>query len=247
MSAKKTICYAGLILFFAVLLLVGVGFMLASMRPADYHPYQLTKEIRQRQVAKFFNKHVAPFHNNYIKPEPFTHTLKQDEMNFYLASLDEIALQRPNKKGKKMQTGGVYEAMDKNGLADPVVKFADQQLTIMIRSKQHADKIITLKIVMDVDENGLLKISLDAVKVGRLPVPKSVVEESLAMLRDALKEDDDDDEFGSMENVISKVFIALDGEPVKTEFKIRGQVKKISDIKIADGMLKISYMPVRKN
>lgn len=250
MNVKKTIGSAGLIAFFAVLLLTGIGFMLASMRPEDYRPYQLTKELRQRQVAKFVNKHALPFRNNFIKPDSFNHTITEDEMNLYLASLDEIAQQRPDAGSEKSavrENESVHDAMDKNGLADPVVKFVDDKIRVMIRSKNHADKIITLDIKMQLDDESKLKISLDGVKIGRLPVPKSVVEASLNLLRESLKDSENNTDFTSMENVIAKVFQALDDKPVETVLTLSKRSKKISDIKIADGSLTIFYVPVSKS
>ena len=244
MGVKKTIGVSAIILLFTILLTVGVLFMVASMCPSDYKPYQLTKQRRQHEAQRFVNNYLNNFLNQYNNIIPFTFEISANQMNFFLASLDEIAMLRPNSKSGDNNTGGVYAALDRQGLADPFVKFDDDKLTVMIRVQKHADKIISLDISMKALGDGKMKFALEGVRIGRLPIPKSIVAESLSLVKSELEnQNKDDNDIVSMDNLLTKVFTSLDSEPIETKCKIRGKKKYISSIELKDGKLKIQYVP----
>ena len=244
MGIKKAIGISATVLLFVALLAVGILFMIASMCPADYRPYQLTKQDRQLEAQRFVNNYMNKFLNNYNNIHPFTLEISDNQMNKFLASLDEIAILRPNKKGENLNTGGVYEALDRQGLADPFVKFENDKLTIMIRAQKQADKILSLSISMKALGDGKVKFALEGVSIGRLPIPKSIVEESLKLVKEELgKQKADSDEILSMDHLLTTVFTSLDSEPIVTKCKIRGKKKQISSIELKDGKLKIKYIP----
>ena len=83
------------------MLATAVVFLIASAPPSDYRPYQLTQKERKEAAAHFVNNHGTVFFNRVLENQPFTHVIKESDLNMYLASLDEIAFLKPVRRGKK--------------------------------------------------------------------------------------------------------------------------------------------------
>jgi hypothetical protein len=244
MKLKKALGWSVLGLLFGLMLIAGVVFLLASSVPGEYQPYNLTQEDRQQQAQHLVKHQIAPFWNNFGKPEPFTHAISEDQLNLYLASLDEIAYNRPNRADQTMKTGGVYEAMDKAGLADPVVKMSDGMLTVMVRTKA-SNKVISMDLVFDIVEGDRLKVGLDEVRIGRMPVPQFMLAEALDSLKSDMAEKGKEKVSltSGLEMLLATVVGAICEDPIPTKLKIRKQTKQTHRVEITDGQLKIHIVP----
>ena len=238
---KKTIKTISVLLLFSLMLATAVVFLLASSVPDDYSPLQLLPQERKETAERsFVDAHAIPFLNAAMDVKPFYHEVREEELNQYLASLDEIANLRPGH-----QAGGVYAAMDEAGLADPMVKIRDGIITLMIRTKK-ANKVVSLDVRLTMTDAGLV-VTLDAVRIGRMPVPKSWVDGSLALLRDALAQQDLDEEVSErdLDRLLGAVVGGIGGEPLDTTLKFRKKrFRKIDEVSVTDGVIRIHVTPM---
>src|SRR5210317_976637 len=100
MDVKKVIIRTVVFLVFGLMLTTAIIFLLASSVPSHYTPMQMTKKQREDAAAKLVQRSIELL-NNYQKPEPFTHVIREEELNRYLSSLEEIAHLRLPRKGKE--------------------------------------------------------------------------------------------------------------------------------------------------
>ena len=92
-----------------------------------------------------------------------------------------------------------------------------------------------------------LVVALDAVRIGRMPVPKSWVDGSLALLRDALAQQDLDEEVSErdLDRLLGAVVGGIGGEPLNTTLKFRKKrFRKIDEVSVTDGVIRIHVTPM---
>ena len=240
-NKKKMMKTVSVLLLFSLMLATAVVFLLASSVPDDYLPLQLLAQERKDTAERsFVDAHAIPFLNAAMDVKPFDHEVREEELNRYLASLDEIANLRPGHRA-----GGVYAAMDEAGLADPMVKIRDGLITLMIRTKK-ANKVVSLDVRLTMTDDGLV-VALDAVRIGRMPVPKSWVDGSLAVLRAALAQQDQAEEVSErdLDRLLGAVVGGIGGEPLDTTLKFRKKrLRKIDKVSVTDGLIRIHVTPV---
>ncbi len=153
----------------AILLAMAAIYVLASWRPGYFRPAYLTQ--REKEIAtQNFNAKIAELTNQVQAREPYALRMTQDEANGYLASTDEIALfLHPGR-----QRGDIQQLMDRVGLAEPCVRFANDVVTLMIRSSEYG-KIFSADLSFSFDEAGDVRIHLKRARIGLLPIPKFVI------------------------------------------------------------------------
>ena len=243
---KKTLLWTGVVVLFAAMLGASVVFLLACSVPDEYQPLQLLPQERKEAAElSFVNEHAVPFRNAIIDVKPFTHELTQVDLNHYLASLDEIAFLKPGRRGEARKTGGVYEAMDKAGLADPFVTMHDGLLTIMVRTKQ-TNKVVSLDLSMQMADDGL-QIALEEVRIGRMPVPRALITGALDVLRETLAKQKSDEEVSErdLDRLLAAVIGGIDGEPMPTTMKFgKKRIRKVTDVTIEEGLIRVRIIPV---
>jgi hypothetical protein len=160
-------------------IIAAVLYRQADLAPEDYHPVHLTADEREQTAIRFINKVINGFGNKAEMDEPFEWSLSQDEANRALASMDEIAFQSGQERGK------ISSQMDRMGVSDPVVTFGKDSVRLMIRSREH-DKVLVADLAFRMGPDGALRVRLQQASVGRMAIPQSVVEQQLQSLRDAM-------------------------------------------------------------
>jgi len=237
----------------------GVLYLLASSVPEGYRPAQLSAD-QQREVAyNQFTPHVLKFGNEAQGLQPFTWTATAEQVNSYLASMDEIAAIRPGH-----QRGQVDKALADAGLAEPAVAFEAGAVTLMVRSTRY-NKILSADVGFSFRPDGRLAIALKAVRVGYLPVPKSQVRQLLERLKRSLagrlaapERNGDAAGGGSsfqslasqrVAELLGEVIAAIDEQPVGTEivWPVGKKRVRIDAVDIADGALTLHATPMSRS
>jgi hypothetical protein len=221
----------------AVMITTGLLYIQASRIPNNYRPARLTKEEAQKEV-KYFARDIAQGFGNKVKlVEPFEWSIKQSTMNRYLAAMDEIAFNLPN----GVKRGYIDQEMARIGLADPAVAFDDGKVTLMIRSTTYG-KILSAEIAVDLVENDKLKFTINATRIGKLPVPSSLLTDKIKTLSEKISGKQANDISGTLAELLS----AINGEPISPPdtWRIQGVRVAIEAITIADGELKLSVRPI---
>ncbi len=244
------------IVWTAALLLVGAAgilYIIASHVPSDYRPAQLPPEMRESSAKKFAAKAVEQYWEKAQLPQPFAITFTQEELNGYLASLDEIAAQTP--QGRH---GSVRSLMESSGLNDPAVAMHDGRLTLMVRLRQPA-KILSLDLTFDFGSDGQMRVGHSQLRLGGLPIPDSLVRQQLADLQNSLKprhggqavtriSSADMEIVMDLPAVLGRVLSAMDGEPVTTDLpqRINGRVIRITGVEVSDKALTLRVQPISR-
>ncbi|MDY6913484.1 MAG: hypothetical protein SVT52_03385, partial [Planctomycetota bacterium] len=162
-------------------ILVSAGlYIAANETPQAYIPPYLSDGEKQ-QAAKQFVRRIQDFGNDAQQHEPYLWSLTQDQLNAYLASLDEIAANMPGGKA-----GVVHKAMRRIGLTTPTLKLSKDVLTFMVHSSKY-DKVISADFSFSFTPDKKLQVSILQTRVGRLAMPDTFVRSQLEKLRDALK------------------------------------------------------------
>jgi hypothetical protein len=246
MNAKKTIGWGAVILLFALMLATAVVFLIASAPPSDYRPYQLTQKERKDAALHFVNKHGAVFFNKVHENQPFTHVITESDMNMYLASLEEIAFLKPVRAGKEDEGGRVFRAMDKSGVSDPAVKMSDGVVTFMVQTRQ-ARKVVSFDLAFEFDDDDRMRVALKQVRIGRMPVPQAVLDGSIRAVKRAVQPRTPEGDIGpeDFDAMLTGLILAMGDRPVSTNIRFsRKRIRKIRDIEVQDGQLKIHVVPV---
>ncbi len=251
MKKKKTIRTILLITLFALMLLVAVGFLLASTRPAEYSPYQL-EHADQKRVAKIFFSNAADLLSEFGKLEPITHSITEDQLNQYLASLDEIAFLRLGSNTVAKKSSQVVQAMEKAGVRGPMVKFRDGgTITIMVQS-DGTRKIVSIDLALTVNDDRQLLVKLTGARVGRMPIPVSLLGGTIKTLKNALDKPKPASDASSKRiridasDVMAMLIRAIDAEPMDTVVRIkRKNPKALGRLEIRDSTLHLYFVPVK--
>ncbi len=243
---KKLIIKVVLVVIFSLMLLASVIFLIASSVPAGYNPVRLNQQEREKFAQDFINNHAVEFLNKTWENKDFTHEITQDELNWYLAALEEIAFLKPGKAGEKKKSGEVYEAMDKAGLADPVITMDDGVITLMVRTKD-SNKVLSVDISMKITDDERLAVRLEQVRIGRMPIPSSVLNKGLRAMKNAIKKRNvnGEDAAKDLDGLLGTVLASINEEPIPTEMKFKKKViRKIVELNIDDGKLVMHVVPV---
>lgn len=229
-----------------------VAYIQASRFPRFYAPAFLDASQRDRAAKDFFNRKIlAEFGNAAQANEPFDWSINEDEINRYLASIDEIASSAPSVK-----PGELTRQMVRAGLADPSVALRNGKLTLMARSSEY-HKIISADLALLLTDGGMLEVHLGQVRTGRLPLPDSVIRDRVAEVRASLLAGDSEHEPTDLGGVSSRevgpalrnVLAAIDAEPIRPEltWRLNNKRVRIAAIEIADGTLRLNFVPIPRH
>ncbi len=223
-------------------------YLLASWVPAGYRPVRLNRREREQATSRFY-KQIFQFMSDGEDVKPFTWSVSQDWLNRYLASMDEISFRKGGKRGQ------VDRTMAKAGLTEPVVVLSDGAITALARSTKY-DKIISAKLAFDFTPGGKLRVRLAGARMGRAPVPASMIRERIEKLKQTVvkrlleAEVDREPSSAGVAKVLGRVIAAIDGEPIDTELSWRVHSRKrvrIEKIDIADGALTLHVVPIGRS
>jgi hypothetical protein len=177
MRARKVVAYGVLGLVGAVAAGAIVLYLLASAVPGEYRPAtDLLRPERQAAGDRFFRL-LQDFNNRAEDVRPFEITLRQEELNEYLASMDEIVEAFP-----EQPAGSAYKAMDGAGVSGLAVAIRPGALVLMARSTRH-DKIVSLDVSPSFTGDGRLRLAMTAARVGTLPIPRALARRQLDRLK----------------------------------------------------------------
>ena len=233
---------------------VAALYLLASWRPPAYSPPQLDQADKERVTKRFF-AHVASLSHFGDSNEPHWWQLTEERANEYLASMDEIAFQQPNPRGKPRHRGDVQGMMDRAGLAEPVVRFTSGRVTVMVRSSEYG-KIVSADLSFTFVEEGKLLVNLEAARIGLLPVPRFAIRDRLGQFKDQLErrlgklqQQADDARTGGLAmsglvdlaDIFATIIAAVDSDPLPAI--IKPMHVEIREIVIEDGILKLLVVP----
>jgi len=248
-------CVLGVIVL-AVLVLAAL-YLQASRVPPQYAPLPLAQEKRE-QAAKEFVNHIGEFSNNAQLNDSFDWQITQDQINRYLASMDEIAANRVGGRA-----GEVNQMMDSVGLTDPAVVLDHGVLTLLVRARDYG-KVVSADLSFSFTPDKKLRILLGQTRIGRLPIPDTFIRGPLEKLKEMLRSnpprrarrphkgrdalpDASAEDVGA---VVATVIGAIDSDPITAELVggINNKRVRVEGIDIEPGVLTLHVVPIdRKN
>ena len=145
--------FMGLICVIAVL--ITLGFVLVTYRPAGYRPFPPADD---EEVNQYLTHELAPaFYNGINCAEPFNVDIDQDKLNQLIADGRDLGWDWP-----VMLNGVTFSA--------PMVQLDDEFLALMGQVDIGIPVIVTIRARPHLDDNGLLTLNLDQVKAGAINV-----------------------------------------------------------------------------
>jgi hypothetical protein len=126
------------------------------------------------------------------------------------------------------------------GLTGPALRLGEGRVTLMARSVEH-DKVVSLVLAAEMTEDRRLRVRLEGARLGRLPMPRDLVEDSFQQLREALARrvrDDAESDAGepaATDQVLAflaGMLEAAGGEPVRVEGVVNNRPIRLTDLKI---------------
>jgi len=231
----------------AIVLVAGVLILVEAFRsPPGYSPAQLTSERRAQVAQELVNGQLAPLYNEVQKRQPFSWTVAQEQVNEYLAAMEEIEVNMPGKGGK------VRRFMDAAGLESPAVALDEGAATFMVRLRDYGI-VLSARLAFDMTPERDLRVRLLEARTGRLTVPTALVSGWLGKLRGAVGSPAPETALAAAGPVIGRlspadlgrtlasVVRAIDGTPVPTE--IRKYRMRLAGLEIRDGQLTLRFEP----
>lgn len=240
---KLLVGFVGLLLVAAVVL-----YVLAALVPTDYRPADLSQEERERAARQFIRRAVNDFHTPVERAKPFDLVIEEGELNKYLASMDEVVAQLPGESG-----GTVRSQMRDSRLAGPAVAMHEGELSLMVRQSGY-DKVLTLRVKPSLTDAGLLRLDVAGARIGRLPVPRAVVDRAMESLRsraaDAVDADSRSAAGGAvptaqqMRRLMAAVVRAIGGEPITPVLGLREAKRvRLAGLDIEEGKMTLHFTP----
>lgn len=243
---SKPVKWTILIVIFGGMLALALVFLAASSVPDAYEPYRMTQEDREHAAMHFANVHGIEFFNKAGDVKPFTHEITADDFNKYLAALDQIAFLRPPPAGKNQRIGTVWKAMESAGIADPMVVIDNGILTVMVRTLG-SNKVVSMDLRLEMVAPGKMKVALEGIRVGLMPVPQTAVGGGIEQLKATLAERQKLEvaSHKDLDAMLAAIIAAIGEEPVETTLKLpRDRYRRISRLELEDGALRVFVEPV---
>ncbi|MHC4983509.1 MAG: hypothetical protein ACYTF6_10155 [Planctomycetota bacterium] len=250
MKALKITLLVSVALVSVAALVAGVLYLMVSIAPAKYAPVHLSAEQREKSAKQFYRL-VQDFINEAEGIRPFEMTLGQDEANWYLASLDEIVGKVPGHR-----SGSAREALEKAGLAEPMVLLDGGRLTLMVRLTKY-DKVLSVDLKFGFTTDERLSVRMAGARIGRLSAPGFIVRPALDAIRGRLGQARREAEGGGSESVLipasrardvgsllHEVISAVNERPIKPVFgRSKGRLVRLVRIEIAKGRMVLGFRP----
>ena len=229
-----------------VLLLLAAGglYVAASWVPQQYQPADLTARERDSAAHRFYAMATDEFYNKAQVRAPFSLTLTQEEINGYLASMDEIAGLYPGGK-----PGEVRSHMERSGVTSPAVAIGEGVLTIMVRLSEYG-KVLSADLAFEFAPDGRLRVRLREVRLGRLTVPLSLVRGRLREMKEKLvgpmRAAGGEESRGGLSAkdvsaLLTQVVAAIDEEPISTDIPKFHQ--RVTAVELHDQKLTLKMEP----
>ncbi|MCJ7544564.1 MAG: hypothetical protein MUP47_08405 [Phycisphaerae bacterium] len=227
---------------------------LVFLPPPQYDPAHLDYEARS-VAAKQFYRQMMDFDDLAQSNVPFEFTFTAEQLNRYLASVDEIAALLP-----EGQAGRVQEMMLAAHLRGPAVALKGGRLMLMVQTGKHG-LVVSAELLPALDRRGKLVVRLGALRVGRLHVPQALIRGSidstknrLLLLRASQRQETDVPGGPAQADVgdvaanyaMRMVVGALDGQPIEPEGKYRHHRIRLTGIDITPGQITVHIVPVPK-
>ncbi len=235
-------------LFIGVLCAAGILYLLASRVPAEYEPARLTNEQTRQYAKELVNYYLNEFTDQAGQIKPFVWIVTQEQMNKYLASMDEIAF-LTSKSGQ--DRGELYKKMDRAGFAEPAAAMDNGVLTLMVRTRDYG-KVLSVGLKLTIGDDRKLKVEIVHAKIGIVPLPVALVKPWIRDRKDDLfgggKEDSDGNSAENITKGLAAVIAAIDEKPIPVVFQARPSVQwvRVADIRIDDGILELYFVPAEK-
>ena len=220
-----------------LMVVAGLLYIQASRIPDNYHPAKLSKPEARKAVHNFARDVAEGFGNKVKMVKPFEWSITQSTVNRYLAAMDEIAFNLPN----GVRRGQIDAEMARLGLADPAVALEDGKVTLMVRSTAYR-KVLSAEISVELVDDNRLRFTLNATRIGKLPVPSGFLAGKIQALSKKLTGKRADD----IAETLAELLSAIDGKPISPPdtWRIQGVKVAIEAITIADGELKLKVRPI---
>jgi len=221
-----------LILLVVLIVLVGGwAYVQASSIPDEYRPAQLDSVERGRQADHFWKTSMADFNNGAQNITPFAWSISADRLNEYLASIDAIASANP---AGSARPGEIDSMMNRAGLSEPAVAFADGTMTLMVRSTEYGK---VLSVDLSVDKS--LSIRTEGTRVGKLALPDKVGQAALDKLKDQIAG-------GDGEGVLAELILGNNEEPIPTDWTYDKKDIRITGVRITDEGITVEITPTNR-
>ena len=249
MRIGRKIRWAVVILLAMIVLGGAALFGLASYRPGDYQPMNLSAEQQDEVVGRLVDHVVRDFGNHAGEGVPFTWTITAKQANAYLASMDAIA-------GLHGAHAPPMAALERAGFSGLAVAMHDGALTLMVQSDKY-DKILSLDLSAEFNDRNELYVRLRGIRVGALPIPMWLVDDRIEQIRVRFR----DQLAGPLEagttdiraisvrgmgKVIRALLITLEGKPIRPELVWPVGAKHrvlVDQIHTADGQAALHMIP----
>jgi len=242
------------LLVLLVILAIGAGwlYMRLSRVPAAYAPARLTQAQRDEAAGLFIND-VTSFDNKAQERQGFDWILTAEQVNAYLASMDEIAAILEGRRN-----ASASRVLAEARLAGPAVVLDDGLITFMIRQTEH-NKVLAADVRPEMTDAGELRLRLVRMRVGVAPLPESIVEalrdELKLGLAAALHRAANGEGPGAairgvraehVRELLAVLVAAIDEEPVAPEFisPISRTRVRVESLRVDDGQLRLRIRPV---
>ena len=239
---------------FGLVVVCATLYVLASWTPTSFRPPMLSQQQKE-EATRAFVRDMATFQNLGQKAEPYTWTIKQINLNSYLASMDEIVYSQPG-HGR----GEVQKVLDTAGISPPMVHLGSGRMTIMLRSVEHG-KVLSADLKVGMTDDGKVIAHLTGTRVGLLPVPKFAVldrmaefkatlQQRLERLRAAPKKSSGlfVTNFGPIEEMLATLVLAIDQEPLPSRVRLSGNHHvQIQALRVEEGKLILRIIPAEED
>jgi hypothetical protein len=248
MRTRRLILRLVLLLLVVALLAGSLLYGLASRVPAEY------RRARRRAVStavgkRDFGEVASEFFRVAGAGRPFTWSVTADEVNYYLASADELASYGTAEPVSPLRR------LERSGFAGPAVAMDDGVLTLMIESREH-HKVLSVDLAFVFEKDGRVRAEIRAARVGAAPVPERLIRGQVAELRRRLTAmlSDVQDDAAALDpasatavRVLRGVVAMLDGEAVRPGFVWDDGAAEhpllVTGIHIDDGRLTVHLTP----
>jgi hypothetical protein len=207
------------------LLVATIIILLLLYKPGSYHPFGSLFEPNDGRVSPYVSRELLPQFNNGIQARrPFRMTILEKPLN-------EIVTQFM----WPQEMAGVV-------LTKPQVAFEPNLVVLMgTATTEGAPFIVTMELRPQFNEQGLLNLNLEQVKVGAMPVTlvarfigKQKYEEQIAA--------GDVD----MEDPRTKIAAAIfTGQPFDPVFTYDGKKVRVKNAVVTKGQLEVEFVPAR--
>ena len=222
---------------------IAVVYVLIDAWPSDYAPLALSEDQKQQAAASFVNT-CAQFSNGAQATEPYTLALGEEQVNSYFASADEIAdtVGQPLKLRRLLETAG---------LADPTVALHDGHMRLMVRSLAK-DKVVGADLRFAFQPDGRLRVEVAGASMGRLPLPRSVIQpylDQLATLGNAPRNPSSSrDPKDIAAAAMAIVAAAAKGEamPTETDQTLNRRPVRLTGVTLTEGRMTLHLQPIRR-